>query len=117
MCSIVTTSNGALVASVKKYHVDNIISNAGECEDIDRIILFGSSVEERCTDKSDIDIAVFSNKPRMKFLSSRSFRNFIRKVYSFDEEQRYDVIYFKTGKDYKEPIFKEVMKGNVIYAK
>ena len=39
MCSIVTTSNGALVASVKKYHVDNIISNAGECEDIDRIIL------------------------------------------------------------------------------
>lgn len=86
MCSIVTTSNGALVASVKKYHVDNIISNAGECEDIDRIILFGSSVEERCTDKSDIDIAVFSNKPRMKFLSSKSFRNFMRKVYSFDEE-------------------------------
>ena len=53
----------------------------------------------------------------MRFLSSKSFRDFMSKVYSFDEDQSYDVLYFKTGKDYKEPIYREVMKGSEIYAK
>ncbi len=117
MCVLVTASNGATVASVKKDHINNIISNAKDCVDIDRIVIFGSSVEERCTEASDIDIAFFSTKPQMRFLSSKSFRDFMSKVYSFDEDQSYDVLYFKTGKDYKEPIYGEVMKGSEIYAK
>jgi predicted nucleotidyltransferase len=115
MCSLVKLSNGVSVASIKKDHIDNIIEHARECSDIDKIILFGSSAGTKCDDGSDIDIAVFSQKPRMKFMSSKSFRLFIDKVYGFDENQSYDVIYFKTGQQYKDAIFDEVMKGSVIY--
>ena len=115
MCSLAKLSNGVSVASIKKEHIDNIIEQASECSDIDKIILFGLSTGTKCDDESDIDIAVFSRKPRMKFMSSKSFRMFIDKVYSFDENQSYDVIYFKTGQQYKDAIYGEVMKGSVIY--
>ena len=39
------------------------------------------------------------------------------KVYSFDEDQFYDVLCFNTGKDYKEPVYRKVMKGSEIYTK
>ncbi len=104
MCSLAKLSNGVSVASIKKDHIDNIIEQARECSDIDKIILFGSSTGTKCDDGSDIDIAVFSQKPRI-----------IDKVYSFDENQSYDVIYFKTGQQYKDAIYGEVMKGSVIY--
>ena len=115
MCSLAKLNNGVSVASIKKDHIDNIIENASECSDIDKIILFGSSASTKCDEGSDIDIAVFSQKPRMKFMSSKSFRMFIDKVYGFDENQSYDILYFKTGQQYKDAIYGEVMKGSVIY--
>ena len=115
MCELAKTSNGVNVAANKKAYIDNIIDNANSCKNLDRIVLFGSSTGTECTDESDIDIAVFSDVAQAKFLSSKSFRDFMKKVYMFDFGQSYDVLYFKTGKKYKEPIFDEVMKGSVIY--
>ena len=115
MCSLVKLSSGVSAASIKKDHIENIIKHARECSDIDKIILFGSSAGSKCDDGSDIDIAVFSRKPRMKFMSSKSFRQFVDKVYGFDENQSYDIIYFKTGQQYKDAIYSEVMNGTVIY--
>ena len=115
MCEMVRTSNGIEVAAIKKACIENIISNASDCKNLDRIVLFGSSISSHCEDDSDIDMAVFSDVPHARFLSSKSFREFMQKIYMFDADQTYDVLYFKTGKEYKEPIFSEVMKGKTIY--
>ena len=42
---------------------------AERTSNICRIMLFGSSIEARCTDNSDIDIAVFGNKDRITLVS------------------------------------------------
>ncbi len=115
MCELVKTSNGVSVAAIKKTYIDNIIDNANSCKDLDKIILFGSSIRTNCTEESDIDIAVFSKVAQAKFLASKSFRDFMKKVYVYDFGQSYDVLFFKSDRDYKEPIFDEVMKGSVIY--
>ena len=49
-----------LVSSIKEEYVKNIINCASLCNKIDAIILFGSVLEERCTEKSDIDFVVVS---------------------------------------------------------
>lgn len=49
------------VADTKKKHIENIIKAAPTCKHILEIILFGSSLETRCTEQSDIDIAIVSD--------------------------------------------------------
>ncbi len=59
MCRLVTlqTNYGTKVdvAEIKKKHIENILDSAPLCKQIKAIMLFGSSLGERCTNKSDID--------------------------------------------------------------
>ncbi len=51
MCKIVTMNidnRKIRVADIKTKYVENIIDAAKKCDIIDRIIMFGSSVEARC---------------------------------------------------------------------
>ena len=59
MCQLVSLDvNGKTinVASLKIEYIKNIIDNISRCNLIDKVVLFGSSLEERCTENSDIDI-------------------------------------------------------------
>lgn len=77
-------------ADVKKVYIENIIKSAEKCNKIDAIVLFGSSLEDRCKDESDIDM-----------------------------EQNYDILYFKSLEEIvkeKAAICNELLqKGKVIY--
>ena len=67
MCQLVSLDvNGKTinVASLKIKYIKNIIDNISRCNLIDKVVLFGSSLEERCTENSDIDIAIFGKKTK-----------------------------------------------------
>lgn len=59
MCKMRNLTENIRVAAIK---YDYIIKQTQKCKNISKIILFGSSIEERCQQKSDIDIAVFGEK-------------------------------------------------------
>ena len=51
------TAKGSIrVSKFKKRYIENIMEQAKKCSNIQEIILFGSSLEERCTEESDVDI-------------------------------------------------------------
>lgn len=56
--------NGNYVADMKHKYIVNIADQAKQCSNISRIVLFGSALETRCTEKSDIDIAVFGEESK-----------------------------------------------------
>lgn len=119
MCKIVTLKlkdRNIKVADIKKECVRNIINAANYCRYIDLIILFGSALEERCSDQSDVDIAVFGSLPKGRCLTSKEYKDFTRKLYRFNNyAQTYDILYFKTGSTDKSSIRQEIEKGEVIY--
>ena len=43
------------VADIKQECVENIIDAASTCDSIDKIILFGSSITNKCKKDSDVD--------------------------------------------------------------
>lgn len=100
MCKLVTieNSNGAKikVADIKVEIIKKIISLAYACQSIDYIYAFGSTVEESCTEKSDIDIAIISNVTRSKLFHSKSYNEFINKLYGIDLDQDYDILQFNS---------------------
>ena len=72
MCKLTPMSIGSRqirVADIKQKYIQNIIDAASQCDLIERVVLFGSSLQERCRDSSDIDIAVFGNQPRSRALT------------------------------------------------
>ena len=109
------------MADVKKVYIENIIKSAEKCNKIDAIVLFGSSLEDRCKDESDIDIAVISRYTVSRLCQYKSFRDFTDSVYSIDMEQNYDILYFKSLEEMvkekeKAAICNELLqKGKVIY--
>ena len=106
------------VAEIKQKYIQNIIDAANECDLIDRVVLFGSSLQERCQEDSDIDIAVFGSQPRSRALVSGKFERFARKLYAFDDHaQAYDILYFRSGSDDSSPILSEISRGEVLYAR
>ena len=115
MCKLVSYKNGKKVADIKYRHIENISKQAEKCENISRIMLFGSSIEERCNDRSDIDIAVFGKLSKNRYLDSTEFRQFHDQVYLFDMNQDYDILYFKDGQEYKDSIMEEINRGAEIY--
>ena len=119
MCKVVSVTIGKntfKVADIKKKYMSNIIDAAEKCDFIDRVVLFGSSIEKHCKEKSDIDIAVFGKHPRSRALSSKKYERFARQLYSFDEHnQSYDILYFKTGTGEKSIILDNINKGEVLY--
>lgn len=111
------------VADIKKRYIENIISSASKCKQIDYIILFGSALEERCTDESDIDIAIISKYTIDRLSKLESYLKFITEVYDLNLYQEYDRLYFKSlseieENEYEAYICKElIQKGKIIYKK
>ncbi|MBQ8919742.1 MAG: nucleotidyltransferase domain-containing protein [Acidaminococcaceae bacterium] len=104
------------VAEIKQKYIENVIDAARKCSLIDRVILFGSSIEERCSESSDIDIAVFGTQPSYRALSSKKYERFARQLYAFDDyAQSYDILYFKTGTKINSPIMADINRGEVLY--
>ena len=119
MCKLVEvmTNDGRVckVADIKKDYIVNIIQNADMCSAIDEIILFGSAIEERCTEESDIDIAIMGRKSRTQVLTSKSYRDFARRIYQFGKFQNYDLLYFRNDRKVKDHIFDDISRGEIIY--
>ena len=119
MCKIVKlklNDREVRVADIKKDCIRNIVDAARKCRYIDRIVLFGSSLEDRCTNDSDVDIAVFGSIPKTRCLTSKEYKEFTHQLYRFDDySQSYDILYFKTGSSDNSFIRQEINKGAVIY--
>ena len=103
------------MAEIKLEHIRNVSAQAERCKNISRIMLFGSSIEERCTDHSDIDIAVFGQMPKAKYLGSSEFKKFQDQLFLYDLNQDYDILYFREGQDYTDPIMEDIKRGAEIY--
>ena len=66
LTEIVVGNKYIRVAEIKKEYIENIINSIPLCSAIDKVILFGSALESRCTDSSDVDIAIFGKYPKTK---------------------------------------------------
>lgn len=81
------------VADIKKEIIENILEAVNACTKICQIILFGSVIESRCTEDSDVDILVVSEISRSKLYRDKGFQEFLKKLHDKDNyEQMYDVI-------------------------
>lgn len=125
MCKLVSirTNNGEeiKVADVKADIIKYISEIAHICPKIEYIYIFGSSVEERCTKESDIDIAIVSTVTRSRLFSAKDYRNFTDKLYSIDLEQEYDILQFNSVeaiKNSKDFVCKDILtKGKLLYSR
>lgn len=114
MCKLVPYMNGK-VADIKLQHIENITRQAANCKNIHRIMLFGSAIEDRCKEQSDIDIAVFGAKTRSNYLDSKEFHTFKTNLFRFDWNQEYDVIYYRDVVGLNDSFMKEIERGVEIY--
>lgn len=81
------------VADIKKDVIENIIKAASVCTKICQIILFGSAIENRCQEDSDVDMLVVSDITRSRLYKDKGYQEFLKRLHEKDEyEQRYDVI-------------------------
>lgn len=81
------------VADIKRDIIENIVEAAGICTRIRQIILFGSVIESRCTEDSDVDMLVVSDVSRSRLYKDKDYREFLKKLHDKDDyEQMYDVI-------------------------
>lgn len=109
------------VADIKKRHIENIIESAEKCDKIDAIVLFGSALEDRCKEDSDIDFAIISKHTVSSLCRYKSFHEFSSQLYSKDLDQDYDILYFKSLEEIEDKkdhvgVCKELaQKGKVIY--
>lgn len=121
MCKLVdfTTNYGTVckVADIKIEYINHILKSASVCSEIEKIVLFGSTLEERCKDISDIDIAIFGNQTESCFLKSKQFEQFERELYGYGNFQDYDILYFQNGKKQNAKILEDIQAGKVIYRK
>ena len=94
MVSVKTNFNTEIqVADIKKDVIENIIEAAGACTRICQIILFGSVLESRCQEESDIDMLVISDTIRSKLYKDKGYQEFLKRLHKKDGyEQMYDVI-------------------------
>ena len=123
MCKLseINTNYGAIinVADIKKASISNIIEAASVCDKIDYIYLFGSALENRCKEQSDIDIAIISNISRSKLFKNKSYDEFTTKLYSKSLNQDYDILFFESQEDLNNSndlICKEILqKGQLLY--
>ncbi|MCH5270361.1 MAG: nucleotidyltransferase domain-containing protein [Lachnospiraceae bacterium] len=123
MCKLVTieNSNGAKieVADIKAEIIKKIISLAHSCDKIDYIYVFGSTVEESCTSKSDIDIAIISNVTRSKLFQTKSYNEFTNELYNIDLNQEYDILQFNSLdaiKNSEDFVCRDILdKGKLLY--
>ncbi|MBO5564740.1 MAG: nucleotidyltransferase domain-containing protein [Lachnospiraceae bacterium] len=121
MCSVIEMeidNRKIRVADIKKKYIENIIDAARKCDIIDRIMLFGSSTGSRCKKSSDIDLAIFGKETEYKALRSKKYSQFTDQLYDFDNDgQGYDLLYFKSGKEYQGRIMDDILNGEQIYVR
>jgi len=104
------------VSKFKSHIIPLIIDAAKKCKRIKKIILFGSSIREDCTEDSDIDIAVFGDLTKNKMLTTKEYNRFTYSLLQLTEAaQEFDILYFDRRKENKSLIYKEVLKGEIIY--
>lgn len=103
------------IADAKRKYIENIMECARNYGFIDRVVLFGSSLTEDCNEGSDVDIAIFGNKSQAQCYRLKAYAEMLSKIHGYDLEQEYDILYFQSGKRYKDAIFEDVMKGVVLY--
>lgn len=103
------------IADVKRKYIENIIKCAKEYAFIDRVVLFGSCLNESCGEMSDVDIAIFGNKSEAQCYRLKAYADLLGKIHGYDLEQNYDILYFKTGKEYRDNVFEEIKAGVVLY--
>ena len=123
MCKLVSmkTNYGEIVevADVKVKTISKICEIAKACPKIDYIYIFGSSVDDRCTSESDIDIAIVSNVTRSILFEAQDYDRFTTDLYNIDDEQEYDILQFNSLdalKQKKERVCKDILnKGKLIY--
>ena len=123
MCKIVTIQNNVGdsfgVADIKKDIIEEIIRIAGECNLIDTIYLFGSSLEKRCTNRSDIDLAIIGKVTRSRLFRSKAYDDFKTKLYKINEDQDYDILTFNSQAaldNSKEFVARDILtKGRIIF--
>ena len=121
MCRVKTTTiqdKTFKVAEIKEKYIRNVIDAAGQCDLIDKIVLFGSCTGSKCKIESDIDLAIFGNQTEYKALRSKKYSEFTTRIYSFDDSgQSYDLLYYTSGKNYKGLIMSEIENGELIYTR
>lgn len=115
MCRMVQYTNGQYVADIKLNYIRNIVEQAQKAKHICRIMLFGSSIEERCSADSDIDIAVFGDKAKGSYIDSKEFKSFKKGLFQFDWNQHYHVLYFVESKKYNDNIMSDIERGVEIF--
>ncbi|MCM1542063.1 MAG: nucleotidyltransferase domain-containing protein [Blautia sp.] len=123
MCKLISiqtnTGQTVKVADIKAETIKKILEIAPICSKIDYIYIFGSSVEERCTPNSDIDIVVVSNITRSKLFRNKEYTEFTNKLYDIDIEQDYDILQFNSVdsfKNSKDFVCKDILtQGKLIY--
>ena len=122
MCNMTTintyNNNQIKVADIKKAYILNIIDACKHCSSIKKVVLFGSSLEERCNQISDIDIAVFGDRSKAKMFRLKSYRKFVDEICKFggvNDLQDYDILYFEDGKAGDAAILRDIAQGAVLY--
>nr|WP_304717939.1 nucleotidyltransferase domain-containing protein [uncultured Acetatifactor sp.] len=123
MCELVRldSSTTVYVADIKSGTISQIPELASLCPKIDFIYLFGSCLETRCTNDSDIDLAIIANIGMSKLINSKGFREFKEKLYNIDIDQDYDFLYFRSVEQIKNSpdfVCRDIIdKGKIIYEK
>ena len=115
MCKMIHYKDGRYIADIKHKYILNIIKQAEQCGNIHRIMLFGSSLEGRCTDSSDIDIAVFGKQSKNKYLQSKEFKRFQDQLFLYDLNQDYDILYFADNVKHNDLLMRNINNGIEIY--
>lgn len=103
------------IADIKRRYIENIIECAKEYAFVDRVVLFGSCLNENCKELSDVDIAIFGNKSEAQCYRLKAYAELLNKIHGYELEQSYDILYFKTGKEYSDAVFEEIKEGVVLY--
>lgn len=104
-----------LVADIKKKCIIGVIKVAEKFPKVQRIVLFGSALEERCSDYSDIDLAVYVDCTLGKLFNSSWFSKFKKEIFLLDLDQDYDFIPMAKKMSIGEEIKNNIESGRIIY--
>ncbi len=118
MCKLVNVKTNygeeVKVAEIKRDEIKNIIDAASLCKNIDMLILYGSSLEDRCDKHSDIDIVIISKYPISKLCKLKSFHDFTTYVYKYNMDQDYDFLYYKSYDEINRNAESEMISSEII---
>lgn len=73
------------INTLHKPFIDALIKNAKDVEQLDGIVIFGSSVREDCTEESDVDIILISQVKFSNMNYGKALFNMLSKCYEVQE--------------------------------